>query len=233
MRNYLPLIVEDTQSSASVLNEFLQKLPFFEKPIVCTTALEALGILKTNAVDVLFLDVHLPDLPGLDLLKMLPKHPPSVITTSDPNFAVECFDCDIADYLLKPFSFQRLVRAVNRALEMRVSESSVSDAHSIFLKVGRQLRQFHFKEIDHVEAFGIYSKVYNHHQVTVVNEAITSLEQRLPKRYFARVQKSYIVNVEKITSYDTKHLLIGTSKIPIGIAYRDSLQGFWGLLEKN
>ncbi len=233
MRNYLPLIVEDDVNSAALLEDFLQKIPFFEKPIVCKTAMETLGVLKQKSVDALFLDMHLPDMSGEQLLSIFPKHLPTVITTSSPNFAVASFDYDVADYLLKPFSFLRCVRAVNRVLEMHVSDSSVSDPQSIFLKVGRQLRQFHFKNIDYVEAFGIYSKLVSNQQVTVVNETITSLEQRLPKRYFTRVQKSYIVNVEKIVGYDTKHLMMGSVKIPIGLAYRDSLQGFWQLLEKK
>jgi DNA-binding LytR/AlgR family response regulator len=233
MKNYLPLIVEDDESSTSILSEFLQKLPFLQKPVVCKTAFEALGELNQNLFDMVFLDMHLPDLSGEELLQLFPKRLPTIITTSDPNFAVNCFDCDVADYLMKPFSFLRCVRAVNRALEMNVADNSVADSHSIFLKAGRQLKQFHYKDIDYVEAFGIYSKLIGHQQVTVVNETITSLEQRLPKRSFARVQKSYIVNVEKIAAYDTKYLQLGTAKIPIGLAYRNSLQGFWSLLDKN
>lgn len=233
MKNYLPLIVEDDDSSTLILMEYLQKLPFLQKPIVCKTAFEALGALKQHHFDMVFLDMHLPDLSGEELLQFFPKRVPTIITTSDPNFAVNCFDFDVADYLMKPFSFLRCVRAVNRALEMQVSDNSVADAHSIFLKVGRQLKQFHYKDIDYVEAFGIYSKLIGHHQVTVVNETITSLEERLPKRNFARVQKSYIVNVEKIATYDTKYLQLGTTKIPIGLTYRNSLQGFWNLLDKN
>jgi two-component system response regulator LytT len=233
MRNYLPLIVEDDSLSSSVLSSFLQKIPFLEAPIICNMGADALRVLKQMPVDVLFLDMHLPDFSGEDLLNMFPKRPPTIITTTDPNFAVSCFDCDVADYLMKPFSFQRCVRAINRALEIRVSDNSVADSQSIFLKVGRQLKQFHFKDIDYVEAFGIYSKLFSHQQVTVVNEAITALEQRLPRRYFSRVQKSYIVNMEKIVGYDTKHIQLGVTKIPIGLAYRDSLQGFWQLLEKK
>lgn len=177
--------------------------------------------------------MNLPDFSGEELLQLFPKRPPTIITTSDPNFAVHCYDCDVADYLLKPFSSPRCIRAVNRALEMHVSTSSVADTESIFLKVGRQLKQFHFKDIDYVEAFGIYSKLYMQQHVTVVNEAITSLEQKLPKRYFSRVQKSYIVNMRKIVGFDTKHLQMSYTKIPIGLTYRDSLRGFWSLLEKS
>lgn len=233
MRNYLPLIVEDDTLSASLLSGYLQNIPFLEPPIVCQTGMEALKVLKQMPVDVLFLDMHLPDFSGETLLNMFPKRPPTIITTTDPNFAVAGYDNDVADYLMKPFSFQRCVRALNRAMEMHVSDSSVADSQSIFLKVGRQLKQFHFKDIDYVEAFGIYSKLFSNNQVTVVNEAITALEHRLPKRYFSRVQKSYIVNMEKIVGYDTKYIQLGAVKIPIGLAYRDSLQGFWQLLEKK
>jgi DNA-binding LytR/AlgR family response regulator len=233
VRNYLPLIVEDEQGSSSMLGELLQQLPFLQKPLVCKTGLEAMATLKGNSIDLIFLDMHLPDMTGIELLQLLPKRPPTIITSFDPNFAVNSFDCDVADYLLKPLSFQRCVRAINRALEMHLSTSSVADSESIFLKVGRQLRQFHFKDIDYVEALGNHSKLNHHNQITVISETITSLEQQLPKRFFTRVQKSYIVNMEKIAGYDTKHLLLGAAKIPVGAAYRDSLKGFWKLLEKN
>ncbi|MEZ4902524.1 MAG: LytTR family DNA-binding domain-containing protein [Spirosomataceae bacterium] len=233
MRNYLPLIVEDNPCAYLLLRDFLEKLPFFEKPLTCDTALEALKILKQNAVDILFLDINLPDMSGLELLKACPKPPPTIITSCDPSFAVESFDYDVADYLLKPFSFARMTRAVNRALEMEVASQSVADSNGIFLKVGRQLKRFQFNDISYVEAFGIYAKIYHHNQITVVNETITSLEQRLPKRYFVRVQKSYIINLDKVESIDTKNLQMGHAKIPIGLTYRDSLKGFWHLLEKN
>ncbi|MDF7818309.1 LytTR family DNA-binding domain-containing protein [Runella sp. MFBS21] len=227
MRNYLPLILEDDATSALLLESFLQQLPLFEKPIICTSAMDALGILQSSPIDLLFLDIHLPDFMGLDLLNMIVTPPPVVITTADPNLAVQSFDYDVADYLLKPLTFPRTVRAINRALSIKITANSITSQNSIFLKAGRQLRRFLFEEIDYIEAFGIYSKLIGHQGTLVVNEPISTLEERLPKRSFARVQKSFIVNLDKVNGFDSKSLFVGSTKIPIGSAYRETLKNFW------
>jgi DNA-binding LytR/AlgR family response regulator len=228
------LIVEDDDASLNILTHYLSHLPFFAEPVFCRNVPEAMAAVAKQAFDLILLDMHLPGLSGIDFLKTLSGRYPVVITTSNPDFAVESYDLNVADYLLKPFTLQRFLRAVGRATSVHLSPNALAEPTAVFLKIGRKVQRFDYDTIDYVEAYGIYSKVWSNGSVIVVNEAISALESLLPAQQFLRIHKSYIVNLNKMTSYDFRHVWIGSEKVPLGGAsYRTQFQSYLNLLRRD
>ncbi|GAB3910191.1 LytTR family DNA-binding domain-containing protein [Larkinella knui] len=227
------LIVEDCDSAVTILQEYLARLPFFMPPQVCGTVREATTLLQQQQFDLILLDVNLPDQMGLDLLHSFPRTLPVIITTSAIEFAVDSYDLDVADYLLKPFTFSRFTRAVNRALGVQVGQNSLTEEQFIFLKVGHAMQRFDYNDIEYVQAFGTYCKVFINQKMIVVNEIISQMETLLPKHRFLRIHKSYLLNLSKISSYNYRTIFVGSAKIPLGASYRDKFEGFLNLLDKK
>jgi DNA-binding LytR/AlgR family response regulator len=216
-----------------LLQDYLARLPFFQAPTVCKTAQEALMLMQQQAFDLVFLDMRLPDQTGVELLRSFPKALPIIATTAYADYAVDSYDLNVIDYLLKPFSFQRFTRALNRALGIRLATNSLVEQNFIFLKAGHSVQRFDYAAIDYIQAFGTYTKVSAYQKVFVVNETISNLENLLPESQFLRIHKSYIINVSKIANYTYREVTIASTKIPLGASYRDRFQGFLNLLEKN
>lgn len=227
------LIVEDSGPDADVLKEYIAKTPFFMPPKVCSNMLEATSLLQQHHFDLVLLDVKLPGQSGLELLRLFPKPLPVIVTTAYTEFAVECYDLSVADYLLKPFTFGRFTRALNRTLGNNLSSNSLTEDHYIFLKVGHSMQRFDFDAIDYIQAFGTYCKVFINGRVIVVNEIISHLEALLPKHKFLRIHKSYLLNLSKINSYSYRSVVVGTAKIPLGASYREKFEGFLSLLDRR
>jgi len=230
MKSCSCLIIEDSPQQVTLLREYMGQIPFLAAPTVVGSVSEAIGVFHElpHRHELILLDIHLPGPTGLSLLHAYAHLPPVVVMSSAPEFAVDCYDFDVADYLLKPFSFTRFLRAVNRALGERSGGADpVQD--SIFLKVGHAMQRFAFEEIDFIQAYGIYCKVVSGGRLTVVNETISALEAALNPARFMRVHKSYIINLGKVFSYSHRTILVGEVEIPLGSAYRDAFRAFIGL----
>jgi DNA-binding LytR/AlgR family response regulator len=147
---------------------------------------------------------------------------------------MSCFDINtIVDYLPKPIEFNRLVRAVNRALGTQIQANNLTDKDYIFLKMGRKFQRFNFDEIDYFETYGVYMKVFVSSQSFVVNDSISVLLEKLDGTKFMRVHKSYIVNITKINAFDVNSLVLRSgSPIPIGVSYKGRLEGLLRLFDK-
>jgi len=232
MKNYRYLIVEDSPQAVAILQDYLGRLPFFMPAHVCSTVGEAMILINQYAFDLIFLDMELPDQSGLDLLHSFPTRMPVIVTSAHDNFAVDCYDLNVADYLRKPFSIQRFMRSINRALDVQFSLNRFAEQEGIFLKSGRNVQRFSYDNISYVEALGSYCKVYTYNKVELVNDTISNLDASLPKQWFVRIHKSFIVNVDKITSYSHRQVSIGAMQIPIGAIYRERFQGFLSMLNK-
>lgn len=220
------LIIDDNSESINQLSLQLKKL-IFANITSCTTYDEALEILRKNKqYDIIFLDMQLQDKSGLDLIGAFPKLPPVIIITAFTHYAHQSYDEDIiVDYLLKPCTDIRLLRAINRALiDTQYLVGSFSGDSSVFLKAGRKITKFDYEQIDYIEAYGVYSKVFNKSALTLVNESISNVETVLPKKQFIRIHKSYIINISKITSYDHKSFYINDTKVPMGASYKPFLE---------
>lgn len=232
MKNRTVLIIENEESSVQTSLAFLERLPFFSTPIVCRSVETAFNYLSQQEFDLVMLDMNLPNKSSLDILLSLPtvSQSPVIITSACANYDVDYFDLNVADYLVKPFSFQRFVRAINRALKVQYTPNSFTSNQAIFLKIGRSIQRFQYDEIDYIEAFGVYSKIWWHQKVTLVNEPISMLETHLPPQRFLRVHKSYIVSLASLSSYSHSSLTAGGTKIPLGASYRPKFDSFLQLL---
>ena len=228
------LIIDDTESDALYLKSLLNKLPFFNLVGIAPTLESAVELLARQAVDLIFLDINLGSQFGLTLLKTGMALPPVIITSAYPDYALESYEIGkAADYLLKPFTLERLHIALTRALQLPNNTNTILEKDAVFLKMGRKVQRFAFQSIDYVEAFGIYSKVYADGQMYLVNERLASLTALLPARQFIRVHKSYLIHIGKITSFDRHNIWLDQTKIPIGQSFRPSLEGLLSLFDTN
>jgi DNA-binding LytR/AlgR family response regulator len=227
------LIMSDSAQGCSELREYGTRLPFFLPPDHCTSIAEARELLRQKSYSLVCLDTHLPNLADMKLIRSFPKHIPLIVTSDHPDFAIDSFDLDVVDYLLKPFPFPRFARAVNRAMSLQCCTDNTAAYPFIFLKKGHTFQRFDYTDIDYVQAYGIYCKIIKRQKVDAVNDTISNLEHSLPGQQFLRIHKSYIVNLEKITSYSYRSISIGGEQLPLGAAYRERFQGFLGLLGKK
>lgn len=228
------LVVDDNNIDVTVLKQKLDKLSFFQLVSTVDTLESASEVLADRPIDLIFLDIKLSHQIGLTLLKSIADLPPVIITSAYPEYAAESYALGkAADYLLKPFSDERLHIALNRALHMRSQTVPYLNRDTIFLKAGRRIQRFDFQTIDYIEAFGIYSKIYSGEQVDVVNERLSSLAKKLPAQFFMRIHKSYLINIRQMSSYDRLNIWLGTTKIPIGVSYRPRLEGLLALFDAN
>ncbi len=223
------LLVDDSEEVILLTKTFFQKLPFIEVHS-CSTCAEAIRILAIHHIDLIVLDIHLGAESGLDLLKLYPRLPPVIILSSHPEYAIDTYDIEsVVDFVLKPLKEERFMRAISRALDVKYSDSGIVDRDFAFFKVSRKIVRFDFDNIDYIEAYGVYSKLYEGKRMTLVNESISALEQILPFKNFRRVHKSFIVNIQKITGIDHKYFLIDKEQIPIGVSYKSQLTGLFKL----
>lgn len=229
------MIIEDEPLAQNVLKKYIEELPSLELVAVCASALEAQGLIQAKNIQLLFLDINLPKLSGINFLKTLP-HPPLVIfTTAYPEFAVEGFELDAVDYLLKPFSFERFLKAVNKATNKTLSNNPVPEAKNagdfIFLKADRKVYKIDLEDVLYAEATGDYVKVITSDRQYIAGLTLKKLQEELPAPGFIRVHKSFIISTNKIKFFEGNYVKVGNTDIPIGAAYREEI--FARLKEKN
>lgn len=216
------LIVDDEPLTHDIIDGYCARLPFLQAAGRCHDAVEAMAVLGNQEIDLLFLDIRMPELSGFDLLRAT-AHPPKVIVVSaHPEHAIEGYDLDVCDYLLKPFSFERFLRAVNKARSSREEGSSQPPA-TVFIKDGKRHHQVRLDQVFYVEAQGPYSLVVTAQGKILTQEGIAELAQRL-KPVLIRVHKSYLVAVDKIETLEAESLRVGDKDIPIGRVYKPNVQ---------
>ncbi|MBC3785765.1 LytR/AlgR family response regulator transcription factor [Spirosoma utsteinense] len=223
MPTYRCLIIEDDDVAQQFLRNYLKRLPHLEVVSVFTNPLDALPTLYNNEIDLLFLDMHLPGMDGLDFLSSLKNPPKVVLTTADPAYALNAYEAGVTDYLVKPYTFERLLKAVNRAIS-GVAATTGSIPRHIFLKTGRESVRVVISEILYAEALGALSKVYTSTTVLVVSELLADLHEQLPPGEFIRVHKSYIVARQCISKISSKFISVQQYQIPIGATYRNQVE---------
>lgn len=229
MIRYKCVIIEDEPLAQNVLKKYIEDHPLLELAAICADALEAQTVLSQQIIQLLFLDINLPKLSGINFIKTL-IHPPLVIfTTAYPEFAVEGFELDAADYLLKPFSFERFLKAVNKAMEkLNLSattsqNSRQSSPTSIFLKADKKIHKVDLSAILYIEAVGDYMKVVTDSGQLIVNETMKKIQEELPVSHFIRVHKSFIISRNKIRFIEGNYIQVGDKSIPIGATYRSEV----------
>lgn len=218
------VIVDDEPLAIEGLRRQLKSLGFLNLAASFHDAVEASSYLESNKVDLLFLDVNMPQLSGTGMLGMLSNKPLTIFTTAHPDHALEAFRLDAVDYLLKPFTFEKLLKAINKAVFMIKAKSmSNADEHT-FIRSDGSYHRLNFKDIVYVEGMKDYVKVHSAGDVLTVALNLSSIMEKLPKDTFIRVHKSYIVNKKKISRFDSFEITLDSVTIPIGNSYREIVQ---------
>ncbi|WP_057938239.1 LytR/AlgR family response regulator transcription factor [Algoriphagus resistens] len=214
-------IIDDEPLSRDVLRQFISDHPDLILSGEYKDALESMAGIETDLVDLLFLDINLPKVSGINFYKTLANRPQVIFTTAYPEFALEGFELNAVDYLMKPIPFDRFLQAIQKVKE-RLKVHHEPPEH-IMLKVDKKLYRTAFEDILFFEAFGDYAKVYLENQVLIITTTMKKMEAELPKELFVRTHKSFIINTSKVEFIEGNQAKIGNKLIPIGMRYRESL----------
>ena len=222
------IILEDEPLAVKVLSDYISQVPFLELQGTFKDAILATDYLRNNNTDLIFLDIHLPKLKGMAFLKTL-THPPAVIiTTAYHQYAVEGFDLNVTDYLLKPFEFERFLVAVNKVKtaqgEKQVPRESGEIKDFIFLNVQKKKVKILFSEIVYVESQREYIRIVTTKKEWISKMSTHEIEALLPAHLFKRIHRSFIVSISKIESYTAEMVEVNGVSIPIGRGYRDIIE---------
>jgi two-component system, LytTR family, response regulator len=226
------LIVDDEPLARDVLRRYIEMVPSLSVCGECGNAIEAMSFLQQKSIDLLFLDIHMPQLKGIDLLKII-SHPPKVIfTTAHAEYALEGYELDAVDYLLKPIQFERFLKAVGKAFQTvktfqapavsTQTEEPKKEAY-IYLRADRKMVKVLLQDILYVESMKDYVKVYTSKGTIVTKQSITAMEAMLPEKSFIRTHRSFIASLEKIKSFTPELIEIEKMEIPIGKLYRNNV----------
>lgn len=213
------LIVDDNKMARKALSLLISEIDFLALKEECDHAVAAFNYLQNNAVDLVFLDIEMPGMSGLELLRNLEKRPIVIFCTAKEKYAVEAFELNVADYLVKPYSKARFLSSVSRAKE--IFESSIQQGDSkekdyIFIRANNQLTKIIINDIEYVQALGDYVNIFASGKRHTVHLTLRAIEEKLSAEKFYRVHRSYLVNIDKIDSVEKETAYIGKHPIPIG-----------------
>ena len=223
------IIVDDEPLARQGLALTISAIPSLQLMDSFSNGLAANDFLKKNKVDLMFLDINMPELSGLDLLRSLVESPLVIFTTAYPQYALESYELDAIDYLVKPIRTERFLKAVNKAenhlklLQQDMNNNQIEKIEEdyVFIKADRKFFKLHFRDILYIEGLKDYVVIYTDDTKIITSMNIKTIGAQLPESIFARVSKSYIVNVQKISSFDTEIIYIGNNEIPLGQAFKD------------
>ena len=222
------IIIDDEPLAHEIIEEFCSMLPHVQLEKNCYNAMEAMQYLNENTIDFMFLDINMPKLRGLDFLRTLTKPPKTIITTAYKEHAIEGFELNVVDYILKPFSFDRLIKAVNKVSDIQTTKTIVKEitnqtSNRLFVKGDKKHHQIDLNDLLYIEAYGNYSKLFLSEEMIITHEKISDYNELLPSDNFLRVHKSFIVSLDKIKLIEGNRILINEHKIPIGQTYKSEV----------
>lgn len=226
------LLVDDEPLAIRLLENHISKIDSLQVIATCNNAIKALEILKKEEIDLLFLDIKMPNITGLEFLKILKTPPKTIITTAYREYALEGYDLDVLDYLLKPITFERFFRAIERFFRDEQVMSSFSEKNIetseefILIKSGNKYHKIRPNDIVYVESLKDYIKIHTDRKVIQTKYKISEFEKELAQKYFLRVHRSFIVNLNKITAYTQNDIELGSIEIPIGISYKEKVYSY-------
>ena len=220
------LLVDDEPPAREILRRYIGDIATMELAAECSNALQAFTVLQKEPIDLMFLDVRMPRMNGNDFLKSL-RHPPKVIlTTAYPEYAVEGYELDVVDYLLKPVPFDRFLKAVNKAFptggvpEEKMDGTEKKKQAFVYFRIDRKMKKVMLDDILYIESMKDYIKLFTSEGTLITKQSISSVEEMLPEKEFARVHRSYIISLNNIKSFTAEVIEIGNTNIPIGKLYR-------------
>lgn len=221
MSKYSCYILDDEPLAIKVIEQHLSKFDTFEICGSSTEPVKAYQDIQQLQPDLLFLDIEMPDLSGLDLIESLQVKPQIIITTAYREYAVESFELDVLDYLVKPIPLKRFMKAIDRFLSQKDEKTPISTAPThIFVKANRKTRRIELADILYIEGLKDYVKIILQHEQVLTKISIGNFEKKIPPAQFIRIHKSFIVAKNKITAYTAQDVEIGTVELPIGRVYK-------------
>lgn len=231
MSNIKCIIVEDEPLAVKILQDYVAQLSFLELTGTFKDALLATKYLREHPVDLIFLDLHLPRLKGMPFLKTLANPPAIIITTAYHQYALEGYELNVTDYLLKPFEFERFVLAINKVKKTQSERPSTAQEQGIdfiFLMVQKRKVKILFSEITYVESQREYVKVNTTNKSHLSKMSSQEMESILPSGQFKRIHRSYIISIDKIESYTAETVEVDGTTIPIGRSFKDVIKNIYG-----
>lgn len=223
------LVVDDEPLAREIITRYIKDVPTLQLIGECSNALEAFAVLQKQTVDLVFLDIRMPQLNGNDFLKTL-KNPPKIIfITAHHEYALEGYELDVVDYLMKPVPFDRFLKAVNKAYPTGVTPISTEATGSlnneafVYFRVDRKMVKVMLHNVLYIESMKDYIKIFTDHTTLITKQSISSVEEMLPENEFTRVHRSYIVSLRKIRSFTAELLEVSNTTIPIGRLYRNGV----------
>jgi DNA-binding LytR/AlgR family response regulator len=225
------LAIDDEPLALSIVKDFSSKIEFINLIACCTNPIEAITIINQQDIDLIFLDIQMPNITGLEFIRSLKNAPLVIFTTAYPNYALDGFELNATDYLVKPFSFERFLRSVNKAYEivnLRMNKTSqpltneaLRQEKYIMVRVEYSTVRVDLGQILYVEGLKDYIKIYTGKKPLLTKSTMKNIEEKLPSEQFVRVHKSFIINLEKIESIENNRIIIQEKYIPIGNQYRN------------
>jgi DNA-binding LytR/AlgR family response regulator len=226
------LVIDDEPLARDLMRSHIEKLENFEIVAECGDAMKALQALRNHSVDLMFMDIQMPQITGIEFLKTL-KHPPKVIiTTAYREYALDGFELDVVDYLLKPITFNRFLKAINKYYQLAQEEKqnaapvtigSVPEEAFIYIKENKKVIKVHLNEILYVEGLSEYVQIYTESKKIITKTSMTNMEDKLPNADFIRIHKSFIVSTSKIEAFTSNSIEIPGKELPIGRSYKNSV----------
>ncbi len=226
------IAIDDEPLALRQIASYIEKTSFLELTSLCSSALEAIEILSSQKVDLLFVDINMPDLNGLDFVRSLPEKPLIIFTTAYSEYALEGFRVDALDYLLKPIDYADFLRSAEKAYRqyklLKGEYESASENNLIFVRSAYKTIQIETDKITHIESRSEYVRIFTESGKPIMTlGSLKSYEEKLPSELFMRVHRSYLVNLKKIVSVQRKHILLGNNiKIPIGEIYEERFRRY-------
>lgn len=228
------IIVDDEPLAREVLESYVERIDGLELLTSCDNAVKAFDVLKKENVDLIFLDIQMPKLNGIDFLKVLNPQPKVIFTTAYREYAIESYELDVVDYLLKPISFQRFLMAVSKAMngqlavakeasQVVIPDELRSEQPYIFLKADRKMVKVYLKDILYIESLKDYVRIKMPQKDVVSLQKISFLEQKLPEDCFVRIHRSFIVPIRKIEAFSQNVIEINGAELPIGRNYKEKV----------
>lgn len=226
------VIVDDDELSRSVLEDLINDMDGYSLVASCESGVDAFKILQEEPVDLLFLDIEMPKMDGMELIKNLNPLPQVIFITSHPEYAAESYEHDVTDFIEKPLTHGRFLKAINKAEQrFKVEKANISsEGESIFIKADSRLVRINLKDICYIEALGNYMKIYTQEGRFTILSTMKEIAEKLSGNDFVRVHRSYLVRLDKIESIEDHYIKMGAKHISIGKAYKEELASRLNLL---
>jgi DNA-binding LytR/AlgR family response regulator len=226
------LIVDDEPLARDLIRAHVGKLENFEVVAECSDAMKVLNVLREKQVDLIFMDIQMPQITGIEFLKTLKHSPKVIITTAYREYALDGFELDVVDYLLKPITFERFLKSVNKFYQMTQEELHIggnnnsekqNDDAFIYIKENKKVIKIYLSDIRYIEGLSEYVQIYTDRKKVITKMSLTQLEEKLPPESFLRIHKSYIISMSKIEAFTANTIEIQGKELPVGRSYKTAV----------